>query len=197
MSSEDRDRLLAHTSDGIEEYDNPLPGWWVWVFWATIMFSLGYWVYYQLGPGPSVIAEYERDVRLAAARQPKMATDGALTDDMIVALIKDARLMASAKEIFVTRCAACHGAQGQGIIGPNLTDEYWLHGGQPTEILHTITYGEPQAGMIPWKDQLKPEELAAMAAYVLTLQGTKPANGKAPDGVNAKGERAPASTHPK
>jgi cytochrome c oxidase cbb3-type subunit 3 len=105
--------------------------------------------------------------------------------------------MASAKEIFVTRCAACHGAQGQGIIGPNLTDEYWLHGGRPTEILHTITYGEPQAGMIPCKDQLKPEELAAMAAYVLTLQGTKPANGKAPDGVNAKGERAPASTHPK
>ena len=189
MSSDDRNRLLAHEYDGIEEFDNPLPGWWVWIFWATIIFSGGYWLYYELGPGPSVIAQYETDVRAATARQAKLAPAGA-TDEAIIALRKDARAMASAKEIFAARCLACHGPQGQGLIGPNLTDDYWLRGGRPTEILHTIAEGVPEKGMVPWKDQLKPEELSAMAAYVLSLAGTNPPNPKPPQGVNSKGERA-------
>jgi len=193
MSGDDRDRLLAHEYDGIEEYDNPLPGWWVWIFWATIVFSLGYWIYYQMGPGPSVIAQYEADVQVAAARQPRPATAGAETDEAILGLEKDPRAMAAAKEIFGTRCMACHGPQGQGVIGPNLTDDYWIHGGRPTEILHTIAEGVPEKGMVPWKDQLKPEELRLMAAYVLSLAGTNPPNPKPPQGVNSKGERAPES----
>jgi cytochrome c oxidase cbb3-type subunit 3 len=192
MSDGDRDRLLAHDYDGIEEYDNPLPGWWVWIFWATIIFSLGYWLYYQIGPGPTIIAQYDAEVRTAAERQAKLApATGGVTDEVIIALTKNPRAMASAKEIFTTRCAPCHGPQGQGLIGPNLTDDYWLHGGRPTEILHTITEGVPDKGMVPWKDQLKPEELSTMAAYVLSLAGTNPPNPKAPQGVNSKGERAP------
>lgn len=191
MSSDDSDRLLAHEYDGIEEYDNPLPGWWVWIFWGTIAFSLGYWVYYEVGPGPSVVAQYEADVRAATARTARLAPGGAVTDEAIVALEKDARVMASAKEIFAARCLACHGPQGQGLIGPNLTDDYWLHGGRPTEILRTIAEGVPDKGMVPWKDQLKPEELSAMAAYVRSLAGTNPPNPKPPQGVNSKGERAP------
>jgi cytochrome c oxidase cbb3-type subunit III len=191
MSAEDRDRLLAHDYDGIEEYDNPLPSWWVWVFCATIIFSVGYWAYYQLGPGPSVIAQYEADVQAAGQRQAaRGAVAGAPTDQVILALAKNAAAMASAKEIFATRCAACHGPQGQGIIGPNLTDDYWLHGGKPTEILHTITDGIPEKGMVPWKDQLKADELSAMAAYVLTLHGSNPPNPKAPQGVNGKNQAA-------
>jgi cytochrome c oxidase cbb3-type subunit 3 len=193
MSDADRDRLLPHTQDGIEEYDNPLPGWWVWVFWATIVFSAAYWIYYQLGPGPSIIAQYEADVRLATARQAAAAPATGMTDEAIVALGKDARVMAAAREIFATRCMPCHGPQGQGLVGPNLTDDYWVHGRRPTEVLHTIAEGVPDKGMVPWKDQLKPEELPAMAAYVLSLAGTNPPNPKAPQGVNSKGERAPES----
>ncbi len=91
--------------------------------------------------------------------------------------------MEHAREIFHGRCAPCHGHDGQGVIGPNLTDEYWLHGGRPTEILRTITEGVLDRGMLAWKSQLNPGELRAMAAYVLTLQGTHPPNPKAPQGV--------------
>jgi len=192
MRRDDQDRLLGHAYDGIQEYDNPLPGWWVWVFWATIVFSLGYWVYYQLGPGPSIIAQYEADVRDAAARQAAVApASAAMTDEAILAMGKDARAMAAAKEIFATRCMPCHGPEGQGLVGPNLTDDYWIHGRRPTEILHTISEGVPEKGMVPWKDQLKREELPALAVYVLSLGGSHPANPKAPQGVNSKGERAP------
>jgi cytochrome c oxidase cbb3-type subunit III len=191
MSSEDRDRLLAHDYDGIEEYDNPLPGWWVWVFWATIVFSAAYWIYYQLGPGPSIIAQYEAEARAAATRQAALAPAVGMTDEAIVALGKDARVMAAAKVIFATRCMPCHGPEGQGLVGPNLTDDYWIHGRRPTEILHTIAEGVPDKGMVPWKDQLKPEELPTLAAYVLSLAGTNPPNPKAPQGINSKGERAP------
>jgi cytochrome c oxidase cbb3-type subunit 3 len=192
MSDGDRDRLLGHDYDGIQEYDNPLPGWWVWIFWATIVFSVGYWLYYQVGPGPSIIARYEADVRAAAERQAALApAAGAASDEAIAALARDARAMTAARQIFATRCMPCHGPEGQGIIGPNLTDEYWIHGGRPTEILRTITDGVPDKGMVPWKGQLKPEELRTMAAYVLTLAGTNPPNPKPPQGVNSKGERAP------
>ena len=196
MSDSHRDRLLAHEYDGIEEYDNPLPGWWVWIFWATIVFSLGYWLYYQTGPGPSVIAEYDADVRVAKERQATPAPTAGLTDEVILVLTKNPTAMASAKEMFATRCMPCHGPQGQGLIGPNLTDDYWIHGARPTEILRTITEGVPEKGMVPWKDQLKPEELSAMAAYVVSLAGSNPPNPKPAQGVNSKGERAPETSTP-
>jgi cytochrome c oxidase cbb3-type subunit 3 len=194
MSERDRDRLLGHAYDGIEEYDNPLPGWWSWIFVATIVFSLGYYLYYQLGPGPTIIAQYEQDVREAAERQAKLApAPGAVGEEALRALTRDARAMAEAKEVFATRCLPCHGPQGQGLIGPNLTDDYWLHGGTLVQIRHTISEGVPEKGMVPWKDQLKPDVLSAMAAYVATLHGTNPPNPKPPQGVNAKGEAAPAA----
>jgi cytochrome c oxidase cbb3-type subunit 3 len=193
MSPTERDRLLEHDYDGIKEYDNPLPSWWSWIFVATIVFSLGYWGYYQIGPGPSVIADYEQEMSEQAARLAKLApaaSNGA-SEESLRALMKDGTMMASAKEIFATRCVPCHGPQGQGIIGPNLTDDYWLHGSTLVAIRKTISDGVIEKGMIPWKDQLKPAEVDAMAAYVATLQGTKPANPKPPQGVNGKGEVAP------
>jgi cytochrome c oxidase cbb3-type subunit 3 len=190
MSDADRDRLLPHAQDGIEEYDNPLPGWWVWLFWVTIVFSLGYWGYYQLGPGPSVVAVYEAEMKATAERQPK-ALASAVTDASLAALEKDAAAMAKAKEIFATRCAPCHGDRGQGIVGPNLTDEYWKHGGQLTDFYETISEGVPEKGMVPWKTQLSPDEIAAMAAYVGTLRGTHPPNPKPPEGQKAAADRSP------
>ena len=197
MSERDGDRLLGHAYDGIEEYDNPLPGWWSWIFVATIVFSVGYYFYYQIGPGPTIIAQYEEDMRAAAERQAKLApAPGAVSEEALRALARDARAMAGAKEVFATRCLPCHGPQGQGLIGPNLTDDYWIHGGTLVQIRHTISEGVPEKGMVPWKDQLKPEDLSALAAYTGTLHGTNPPNPKPPQGVNAKGEAAPAAPAP-
>jgi len=190
MSDNERDRLMAHGYDGIQEYDNPLPGWWVWIFWATIVFSLGYWAYYQLGPGPSIVAQYEAEEEIAEQRRPKQVA-AAVTDASLAALEKDDAVMAKAKVIFATRCSPCHGDRGQGIVGPNLTDEYWLHGGRLTEIYATISEGVPEKGMVPWKTQLSPAEIAAMAAFVGTLRGTHPANPKPPQGQKADADGSP------
>jgi cytochrome c oxidase cbb3-type subunit 3 len=190
-----RDTLLGHDYDGIREYDNPLPGWWVWLFVVTIVFSGGYYAFYQLGPGQTVIAQYEEDVRLAAERAPTPVAGAAvLSEDSLAALQKDAAAMASAKEIFTTRCAACHGPEGQGVIGPNLTDEYWLHGGRLTEIRRLIADGVPDKGMVPWKDQLKAREIDAMAAYIASLRGTRPQNAKPPQGTKAAADPLIART---
>lgn len=189
----DRDRLLAHEYDGIEEYDNPLPGWWTWIFIATIAFSIGYWIYFQMGPGPTVIAEYDAEMRAAAAREAALApAPGGVSEESLRALARDAGALAAAREAFATRCAPCHGPEGQGVIGPNLTDDYWIHGRTLVDIRHTISEGVPDKGMVPWKDQLKPDEISALAAYVSTLAGTRPPSPKPPQGVNGKGEPAPA-----
>jgi cytochrome c oxidase cbb3-type subunit 3 len=190
MNNDDRDRLMSHGYDGIHEYDNPLPGWWVWIFWATFVFSLGYWAYYQIGPGASIVAQYEAEMKALAERQPK-AVASAVTDASLAALEKNAAVMAKAKEMFVTRCAPCHGDRGQGIVGPNLTDEYWLHGGRLTEIYETISEGVPEKGMVPWKTQLSPDEIAAMAAYVGTLRGTHPPSPKPAEGQKAAADGSP------
>ena len=183
MARRDDDRLVGHAYDGIQEYDNPLPGWWVWIFVATIVFSAAYWAYYQLGPGPSEVAEYEAEARIASERAAALAAKaGVQSDETIAAVARDAGAMAKAKETFVARCAVCHGPQGQGLIGPNLTDDYWLHGGRPTEILKIISDGVVEKGMIPWKDMLSPPEIRALAAYIGTLRGSNPPSPKPPQG---------------
>jgi cytochrome c oxidase cbb3-type subunit 3 len=194
--SQDRDRRLeGHSPDGIEEYDNPLPSWWVWLFWITIVFSVGYWGWYELGPGLSVHQAYEAEVRAAAERQAQQAARAEdVTDEGIAGLAKDRSAMTAAAQTYQARCLACHGPQGQGLIGPNLTDDYWLHGRRPTEIVRVIADGVPEKGMIPWKGQLAPAEIRAVAAYVVSLGGSSPPNPKPPQGVNSRGERAPEPT---
>lgn len=184
----EHDHLLDHDYDGIREYDNPLPGWWVWLFVATIVFSGGYFAYYQLGPGPTILAEYEADMKLAAEQEARrLASAGQASEEQLRALQRDARAMASARDTFMVRCAACHGPEGQGLVGPNLADEFWLHGGTLAAIRHTIEEGVPEKGMVPWKQQLKPEEIEAIAAYVGTLRGTNPPNPKPPQGDPVRG----------
>jgi cytochrome c oxidase cbb3-type subunit 3 len=192
MAEPERDRLLSHDADGIEEYDNPLPGWWVWIFWLSIVFSVGYWGWYELGPGPSAIALYEAGERAAAEQEARRAAAaGVATVTSLRALARDAAAMTTARQIFETRCAACHGPQGQGIIGPNLTDDYWIHGGGLLEIRRVIENGVPDKGMVPWKGALSPREIDAAAAYVSTLAGTNPPNPKPPQGVRLAADSAP------
>ncbi len=200
MSKRDpnEDRLLDHNYDGIQEYDNPMPAWWVWIFWATILYSVLYFVNVPLiGPGKGRIAAYEAEMAKWQSRQAAAAPAAgavALDDRALFALSRDPARVAAGKALFTDRCAPCHQPDGGGNIGPNLTDDYWLHGNAPSQIYHTIDTGVLDKGMPNWGAQLKPEEMQSLVAFVLTLHGTHPASAKAPQGTKLEewSEGAPA-----
>jgi cytochrome c oxidase cbb3-type subunit 3 len=178
------DRLLDHEYDGIKEYDNPMPRWWLGTFWVTIVFSIIYLVIPGVGVGKGRIADYEADMAKAAALAARNDPLSGLTNEKLVAMSKDPAARALGAATFATTCSSCHLADGGGLIGPNLTDAYWLHGGQPMEIIRTINGGVAAKGMPAWGRILKPEQLRSVAAYVLTLRGTTPKTPKAPQGIN-------------
>lgn len=178
----EKDRLLKHSYDGIQEYDNPMPRWWVLSFWATIIFAVLYAVNsFGIGTGKGRIAEYEQDMSAFRAAHPAPAT--ATSADKLLALSKDAHEVAEGKKVFVKNCVACHGPDGAGVIGPNLTDNAWIHGGKIDEISAMITNGVLAKGMPQWGKILKPEEIDEVTTYVWSLNGTTPANPKAAEGV--------------
>jgi cytochrome c oxidase cbb3-type subunit 3 len=157
----ERDKVLGHAdeADGIEEYDNPLPTWWLGLFVGTVMFGIGYAVDYHFVSHRSQAAEYAAE--LAAAPKPPEATAVAATPDAI----------AAGKEIFAANCVACHGADMHGGVGPDLTDATWIHGGKLEEIAHTITVGVPEKGMLTWGPILGPQKIAQVAAFVHSSGG--------------------------
>lgn len=177
-------RLLEHSYDGIQEYDNPLPAWWLWIFWATIAFFPMYVLYYHVGQGRLIADEYEAD--LAAWNEAEAARaleSGVVDEETLEALTHDAVTLAAGEALFKTNCVACHGDQGEGKIGPNLTDAYWLHGGTLVQIHHTIDQGVPEKGMIAWGKTLGPDDVRRLAAYVgsrsgLSLPGLPPQGNK-------------------
>lgn len=176
------EKLLDHEYDGIQEYDNPMPRWWKNLFWATIVFSVLYVVNVgPIGSGAGRIANYERDMAAARAKYPAAAQ--ALGDAQLAALEKDPKVLALGKETFEKNCAACHRADGGGNIGPNLTDEYWLHGGRLSEVMHTVKAGVLAKGMPSWDKLLKPDQVTAVVAYIGTLRGTNPPNPKKAEGT--------------
>jgi cytochrome c oxidase cbb3-type subunit 3 len=183
--SAEEDRVLDHEYDGIHEYDNPMPRWWLNVLYATIVFSVLYLLNFipAVGEGPGRIANYEADMaRAREARAAEAAKAGPVTAEALLALTRDATAMSQARERFQSTCAPCHRADGGGNIGPNLTDDFWIHGGSPVQIAATVTHGVPEKGMPPWGPVLKPAELSAVVAYVTTLRGTHPAHPKEPQG---------------
>jgi len=189
------DRLLDHEYDGIQEYDNPMPRWWVWIFWATIAFAILYFFDVGgIGVGRGRIATY--DAEMAAFRAAHPEGPAALSAERLAALAKDPATIALGRTTFATNCAACHAPDGGGIIGPNLTDAYWLHGGTLPEIQKTVTEGVLAKGMPAWGKLLKPDQLSAVIAYVSTLHGTTPAHPKAPQGDLAPNAAPVASTSP-
>jgi len=180
-----QDHLLEHSYDGIQEFDNPMPRWWVYLFWATIIFSILYWLNVPgVGIGKGRIADYDRDMAAAAASDAKRkaAEPAGASGEQLAAMTKDASVLALGKQAFGQNCAACHRADAGGQIGPNLTDDYWLHGGTLEQIHKTVTDGVLEKGMPPWSKVLKPNQLDAVVAYVYTLRGTNPPNPKAPQG---------------
>jgi cytochrome c oxidase cbb3-type subunit 3 len=180
----DKDRLLDHEYDGIKEYDNPMPRWWLATFWITIAFSVVYLLNVPgVGIGKGRIANYEAEVAAAESLRARNDPLAGLTAETLVASSREPATVALGKATFATMCSSCHAADGGGGIGPNLTDAYWLHGGAPLEVLRTINTGVVEKGMPPWGKTLKPDQLTSVSAYVLTLRGTTPAAPKAPQGT--------------
>ncbi len=182
--------LTDHEYDGIRELDNNLPTWWKYMFYATIVFSFAYIYYFHFsGTNLSQAAEYEQEVAQAEKDiEEYRKTVANSIDESNVTLLADAKGLENGKKVFLQSCAACHGTAGEGGVGPNLTDEYWLHGGDIKSIFKTIKYGVPQKGMISWKAQLTPVIMQEVASFITTLKGTNPANGKAPQGDKYEGK---------
>ncbi len=176
--------ILDHNYDGIRELDNKLPPWWVYMFYATIIFGVVYLVRFHIFHDYDQDTEYLTEVTLAEAEiaeYKKNAKD--LVDVNTVEILTDASDIAAGKTIFESNCIACHMADGGGGIGPNLTDQNWILGGDIKTVFNTISEGGRDGkGMIAWKQSLKPAEIAQVASYVLNFQGTTPANPKAPEG---------------
>ena len=181
---EEGEIILDHNYDGIKELDNNLPPWWLYAFYASIVFAVIYNVRYDILDGPDqadeIAAEYA-DANKAIEEYKKTAKD--LVDFETVTLLTDASDMDAGKKIFEANCVACHLADGGGGIGPNLTDENWILGGGIKNVFKTISEGGRDGkGMISWKSTLKPSEMQQVGSYLLTFQGTTPANPKAPEG---------------
>lgn len=175
--------LLEHEYDGIKEYDNPLPRWWVLLFWGSFVFSIGYFFHFHIsGNGVSAIASFQAEERIAQAEKSKRALGEAPSEAALATLAADGELMKQAQEAFLQRCAVCHAQQGEGLIGPNLTDGHFIHGaGSLMDIYGVVSRGVPAKGMPAWADQLPPSEVRKLVAFVSTLQG-KNLPGKAPEG---------------
>lgn len=188
--------ILDHNYDGIRELDNNLPPWWVWGFYISIVFAIVYLLRFHVFDGYTQLDELETE--LAEAKEAieaykKTAKD--LVDFNTVELLTDASDLSAGKTVFETNCIACHMADGGGGIGPNLTDNHWILGGGIKNVFHTVSEGGRSGkGMIAWKAQLKPAQIAQVSSYVLTLQGTTPANPKEAEGDIWIDQNAEAAT---
>lgn len=175
---------LDHNYDGIHELDNNLPPWWLWGFYISIVFAIVYLVrFHVMQTAPLSVGEYEQEMAAAEVAKAEYLKNAAnLVDETSVVMLDNEGLIKEGATIFSKNCAVCHAADGGGGVGPNLTDKYWLHGGDIKAVFSTIKYGVPAKGMIPWKDQLNPADMQKVASYILTLQGTTPANPKEAQG---------------
>lgn len=186
------DELRPHEHDGIQEYDNRLPNWWLWTFYGAIIFSVLYWLHFHvLHVGKLPEERYLAEVAAEKARQEASLAGKPLSDDTLWEMSKDPQAVAAGRQVFVQICASCHStpqglASGNpdagGNVGPNLTDKYWLHGNKPTDIYNIVTKGSPNGQMPPWGPMLGPVKTRQVVAYVLTLRNTNHPGGKAPQG---------------
>jgi cytochrome c oxidase cbb3-type subunit 3 len=175
------DMIIPHAYDGIQELDNPVPRWFNILFYGTMIFAIGYLYYYHFSDGPRQDQEYETEVAKAdVAKRAFLAKAGEKFDENSVKV--DQTLIENGKTVFMTNCVACHGEQGQGLVGPNLTDEFWLHGGSINDVFKTVKYGIPAKGMASWEKNLSAKNIAEVVNYIESLQGSHPAKAKAPQG---------------
>lgn len=182
MSNEEQ---KYHEYDGIIEHDNPLPTWWLWTFFLTIIFSFLYYLHYEIAGGPTLQDELKVAMQEIEKRQTSVTASSPMeTEDSLMAVFaKEGALEVGASQ-YATKCASCHGVELQGGIGPNLTDKFWLHGNATRlDIVKVIRDGVAEKGMPPWGPVMKRDEIYAVSAFVMSKIGTKPPNPKEPQGV--------------
>ncbi len=178
------EKLLNHDADGIKELDNPLPSWWVNMFYITIIFSFFYFVVFAFIPTTSgERADLAMADLIAADKEVKEVASS--QGEIVKAVVSGGtQSLEVGKQVYDSKCFSCHGMNGEGLIGPNFTDNYWIHGkGEIEDMVKVILQGVPEKGMISWKPLLSDEEIQAVAAYIKTLQGTSPPNQKAAEGT--------------
>lgn len=182
----EEDKLLDHEYDGIRELDNHMPFWWLWLFFISIVFAVLYLLYYQvLGWGPTQIEEYEQEVAVAEAKFGSPEDNDAV-DAFAWSISNEEEEIASGKELFMGSaqlCFSCHGNNAQGMVGPNLTDEYWIHGCKPADIAASIIHGFPDKGMLAYGSgtKINNEKVQQLVSYIASLQDTEPADAKEAD----------------
>ena len=170
---------VVHVYDDIREEDNQLPNWWLFILFATIVFGFGYWfVYHTIKKAPNPPEVYAADVD---ALKKARAAANPMSDDALAELAKDPAMVAAGREVFVSTCASCHAQEAQGLVGPNLTDKFWIHGDKPTDLAKAVDVGFPDKGMPPWGPVLGPDKVRKVTAYVLSIRNTNVA-GKEPQG---------------
>lgn len=181
---QEKDLEIDHAYDGIKELNNPIPAWFNVLFFGTMIFATAYLFYYHIG-GYGDLQDQEYVNEMARADLEKAAyleKSASSVDENTVKADNTQAVLAEGKNIFDANCKVCHGDKGQGIIGPNLTDDFWLHGGGINNVFKTIKYGVPEKGMVSWEKNLSPKQIGAVANFIISIKGTNPAGAKAEQG---------------
>jgi len=177
-----------HVYDGIIEQNNPMPDWWIWLFILSVIFGFIYWLHYAVGGGLNLKDEYNMAMKTYQENIEKseqnIATD---TEEALMQFMKVEGNLSKGAVLYAEKCAMCHGAQLEGKVGPNLTDNYWIHGsGNKLDIVNVVKKGVPSKGMLAWEGLLRPNELKSIVVYIFSKIGSRPANAKAPEGREIK-----------
>lgn len=191
--AEDKDKVLDHNYDDIHELDNPIPSWFMWLFYITAIFAVVYLLnYHVFNTGKLQEAEYTAQVEQAEKDyQVYLKTAGDKINAETVTLLSAKDEIGKGEELFAKNCVACHGKLAEGTqIAPNLTDEFWIHGGGVKNVFKTITEGVELKGMKSWKKDFSPVQIQQISSYIISLQGSKPANAKEPQGEKWRGDNA-------
>jgi cytochrome c oxidase cbb3-type subunit 3 len=190
--SDNKELLRPHTYDGIQEYDQRLPNWWLFTLYGAIVFAVGYWMFYHeyhIGLEPGVAVEMQiADNKAEASRK-----SGVLTDDLLWNLSQDSKTVEAGKATFLANCASCHLATLTGQIGPNLIDEYWIHGGKPLEVVKTINTGVLEKGMPTWGPVLGNQKITEVAAFIFSHHKRGEPIKQAPPWIPGQAMQVPAT----
>ena len=177
-----QDTVMEHEYDGIQEFDNRLPNWWLWIMYGSIVFALAYWIFFHtLDIGLLPRDRFDQVMEKAATEELARMEAAGIDNDFFVVMSETPAQVAEGREIFVKHCVACHLDDGRGSVGPNMTDRYWIHGCEPMQMFEIINTGVAAKGMPAWQNQLGPARVNAVLAYLLTIRNNDVA-GKAPEG---------------